>query len=269
MKSRNIFKNSANSLSNLRQNFQHNFAFNHSIMLFNKNAIYSMIPKNACSTLRLSIALDNGCIESVEQGHWIHNNNDTFKPSLSEAIRANYTFVILRCPFRRLASVFLDKFVAKEPEAWNYRSSLGRTIELDDLTFSNFVLSLKSGAILNQNPHWRKQVDFLLYKSYSDYFCLEDFNTIQDTLRTKIEFEIEDARPLTEHGLDKYRGLNDHCYADVPSFEIALHKKRGECPSYKSMFNEELIKIVENLYQEDFQLYRNKFGGARLLFDNN
>ncbi|WP_366939281.1 sulfotransferase family 2 domain-containing protein [uncultured Paraglaciecola sp.] len=68
-------------------------------------------------------------------------------------MKADYTFVVLRCPFRRLASVFLDKFVAKEPDAWQYRDVLSRKVDLDNLSFHDFVLSLKNTAILNSNIH--------------------------------------------------------------------------------------------------------------------
>ena len=71
----NTFKYSASSLNKLDNNPQHRFAMNHSMMIYQKNTLYSFIPKNACSTMRLSIAYANGCIDSVEQGHWIHNNN--------------------------------------------------------------------------------------------------------------------------------------------------------------------------------------------------
>ena len=140
----NKFKNTSANLNTLRQNGQHNFAMNHSMMLYKQNALYSFIPKNACSTLRLSVAITNGCINGIEQGHWIHANNQTFNATLGEAIKVDYSFVVLRCPFRRLASVFLDKFVAKEPDAWNYRSALQRKVNLDDLTFRDFVKSLNS-----------------------------------------------------------------------------------------------------------------------------
>tara|TARA_R110002020_G_scaffold387781_1_gene598525 strand:- start:614 stop:814 length:201 start_codon:yes stop_codon:yes gene_type:complete len=37
---------------------------------------------------------------------WVHQNNQTFKPTLKEAATAHYKFVVLRCSLRRLASVF-------------------------------------------------------------------------------------------------------------------------------------------------------------------
>lgn len=235
-------------------------------MLYRKNALYSFIPKNGCSTLRLSVAIENGCIDGLEQGHWIHSNNSTFNATLAEAIKVDYTFVILRCPFRRLASVFLDKFIAKEPEAWQYRQLLERKIELDNLTFRDFVLSLKKGPVFNSNIHWRKQIDFLIYQEYSDYFCLENFPHAVKTLKEKIDFEVHDARPLTKHGTDGYKPLNDKNYADTTAFDISVFKRNGQCPSYAAMYNDELTTIVQQLYKDDIELYKKKFGQDKLLF---
>ena len=147
--------------------------------------------------------------------------------TLGEAIKADYTFVVLRCPFRRLASVFLDKFVAKEPDAWQYRDVLSRKVDLDNLSFHDFVLSLKNTAILNSNIHWRPQVDFLIYQKYSEYFSLENFPQGVIRLKEKKDFNVVDARELTEHGTHKYQTINDQCYADMPAFDIAVLKRSG------------------------------------------
>jgi hypothetical protein len=101
----------------LSGNGAHQFALSHAMCIYQPAAIYSFIPKNACSTLRFSVALANGCVSGESDVNWIHENNETFKPTLAELVRANYSFVVLRDPFRRVASCFLDKFVDKRPEA--------------------------------------------------------------------------------------------------------------------------------------------------------
>jgi len=234
-------------------------------MIYQANAVYSFIPKNACSTMRLSVAHANGCIDSIEQGHWIHANNGTFNATLGEAIKADYTFTILRCPFRRLASVFLDKFVAKEPLAWSYRTRLERKIELDSLTFRDFVKSLTKAGMLRSDIHWRPQVDFLLYSQYHDYFCLENFEEIVRVLKDKIDFKVIDARSLTNHGLSELKAINTDCFADSEAFDIAIMKRNGECPDYNSMYDDELYLTVSNLYREDIQLYKDKFSDSDIL----
>ena len=261
----NLFKCSSLRYTTLNQNGLHNFAMNHSMMLYQKNTLYSFIPKNACSTLRLSTAIENGCIDGFEQGHWIHANNQTFNATLAEAIKVDYSFVVLRCAFRRLASVFLDKFIAKEPDAWQYRDALSRKVELDDLTFREFVLSLKKPFIFNSNIHWRPQCDFLVYQEYSDYFSLEAFPEAISSLKEKIDFDVVDARELTGHGTSRYQIVNDRCYADLTAFDIAIMKRNGKCPSHASLYDKELFSLVSLLYKDDISLYQQKCNPNNLL----
>jgi hypothetical protein len=261
----NQFKYSSLELNTLGQNSAHKFSMNHSMMLYQKNALYSFIPKNACSTLRLSTAIENGCIDGIEQGHWIHANNQTFNASLAEAVKIDYSFVVLRCPFRRIASVYLDKFVSKEPDAWQYRDALSRQVELDDLTFRDFVLSLKKPFIFNSNIHWRSQCDFLVYENYSDYFSLEEFPQAISTLKNKINFDVVDARELTGHGTHKYQTLDEQCYADIAAFDIAIMKRGGQCPSHSSLYDKELFALVSDLYSGDLELYHQRCNASNLL----
>lgn len=250
----------------IEQNPQHQFCMNYAMQVFNSNAIYSFIPKNGCSTLRLSVAMANGCISGIEQGNWIHQNNQTFKPTLKEAATAQYKFVVLRCPFRRLASVFLDKFVAKEPDAWQYRDLLKREVNLDDLTFEQFVKSLAVPPMKGANIHWKPQSAFLLYKEYDDYFALEHFNKAITTLKEKIDFDVVDARSLTGHGTDKFEMLNDDNFSQTPAFDIAVLKRAGKCPSHKVLYNEELVQLVKKLYADDIALYSKRCNKEDLLF---
>jgi hypothetical protein len=261
-----LFKYSSVNQASLQQNNQHQFAMRHGMSLFHSNAIYSFIPKNGCSTMRLSVAIANGCIDGVEQGNWIHKNNNTFTPTLSEATKANYKFVILRCPFRRLASVFLDKFVAKELSAWAYRDVLQRNVELDDLTFESFILSLQKTPVFNSDIHWRPQTAFLLYEEYNDYFSLEHFPKAISILKEKINLNVIDARSLTAHGIEGYDLLNDVDYSKVVAFDIAVLKREGKCPSPASLYTPELVEVVKSLYRDDIALYNNKCDSRDLLF---
>lgn len=102
----------------LSQNGAHGFAAQHALVHYTSGAVYSFIPKNACSTMRYSMAIANNCISGPEDWTWIHKNNGTFVATLPELVRAPYSFVILRCPHARLASVFLDKIVDRTPELW-------------------------------------------------------------------------------------------------------------------------------------------------------
>jgi len=263
---RNQFKYSGLLNESLSRNGAHQFALRQTMMLYRHCALFTFIPKVACSTMRLSVAIENGCIKDENSGNWIHKNNQTFNASLSEAINAKYTFVILRCPFRRLASVFLDKMVSKEPGAWSYQISRNRSFNLNDLTFREFVLSLNTPALINSDIHWRPQSHFMLYENYDDYFCLEQFPLVIKTLKEKVGLTIHDARKLTGHGTDQYDMIKDTCSADMAAFDIAIMQRSGKCPDHKSMFDNELIAHVKKIYRNDFILYIEKFKSEDLLF---
>ena len=261
-----FLKYSADNYGALKHNTKHNFAQSHSLHIYKSNSIYSFIPKNACSTMRTSIAYANGCIDCPEDFNWIHKNNHTFNPSLSALICADYTFVILRCPYARLASVYLDKLVSKYPPAWNFYDLIEREIELDNLSFTDFVDRLQEKKVQKGDIHWRSQVDFLLYQEYDDYFCLEKFSEAITTLKSKIGLSIIDARNLTNHGTDKFELIDDRDFSEVKSADIFKLQQEGYCPSPQSLYSEDLMAKVQNLYHDDLKFYQETIGGSYLMF---
>ncbi|MCC0177125.1 sulfotransferase family 2 domain-containing protein [Waterburya agarophytonicola K14] len=261
-----FLKYSAANYNALNKNGLHNFAQNHSLHIYESNSIYSFIPKNACSTMRTSIAYANGCIDNSQDFNWIHKNNQTFRASLSDLIRADYTFVILRCPYARLASLYLDKIVSKYPPAWNFYDLIKRTTELDNISFTDFVNHLSKKPILNGDIHWRQQTDFLVYQQYDDYFCLEDFKQVIKTLNEKIGLDIIDARDLTNHGINKFELVDDENYAQVKSSDILRLKTNGYCPTPKSLYSDKLIEKVKTIYEQDLKLYQENFPQEYLMF---
>lgn len=263
---RRHFRYSSKSYANLNANAQHIFAQRHALNIYPADAIYSFIPKNACSTMRTSLAIANGCIRDSSDFNWIHQNNDTFSASLSELAKATYTFTVLRCPYSRLFSVYMDKIVNRNPQAWRYVDLHDRTIDIDDVTFEFFVKSMCKAHIRNADIHWMPQVNFLVYEQYDDYFAFEDIHQLVDTLKARIDFEVVDARPLTKHGMAGYRKLSRKEPFRLAPFELLGLKKRGSVPSLKSMFSEELVDCVKRAYRKDIAVYKKHIGPKHLLY---
>lgn len=266
MASNRLLKFASRQHGPLAHNAAHKFASNHALCIYRPNAIYSFIPKNACSTMRLSLALANGCLDSEKDVSWIHANNGTFSASLRELVCAEYTFVILRCPFSRLASAYVDKIAGKEGAFWQLYNATGRTFDPDGLSFRAFVSLLEKPHFLNLNIHWKPQVNFLVYEKYDDYFCLEDFQQVEKTLLEKIDLKIVDTRNLIRHGADQFTPIKQGNYSDTPASKVAELKRSGHIPAPETLYDEELIARVGKIYREDIDLYLEKFGGASLLF---
>lgn len=258
---------SASSYKPLDENAAFALARSHALRLYRANAIYTFIPKNACSSLRVSLALYNGTIESPDDHDWIHYNNYAFSSDLADLATADYTFVILRCPYRRLVSVFMDKVVGREADALQLRGVSKGDVDLDTLTFTEFVKLLRPKRVRRSNIHWREQVDFLVYKTYDDYFSLEKFPECVRRLQERIHLEVVDARPLTKHGSDQYKILEERQdFSETTTLDLQRLKSEGHYPHPKSLFTEALVELASKIYADDIALYTQHFGNEDLLF---
>jgi hypothetical protein len=262
------FRNAHFHKINLSNNPKHNFALNHTLSIFKANAAYTFIPKNACSAMRYSIAVANGCINNLEDLHWIHANNPTFSVDTKAAAVADYTFVILRCPIDRLYSVFMDKIVGLTNQAWGLCSSGGYKIRPYDVSFKMFVNYLHGKNSQQMDIHWRPQSDFLLYKNYDHIFCLEQFSSMQKQLLSDINFTVYDVRKELGHDTKKLK-YNDTI--DRPEFKSALEllnlKEAGFRPKETDIITPDLAQKVFEIYSEDVELYCNLFGKSKLMLD--
>lgn len=240
----------------LRGDGPHDFAQSSATSIYRSKAVYSRIPKNACSTLRLSIAVENGAIEDERQFLWIHNNNDTFKATLGELATAEYTFAVLRCPYARLASCYLDKIVTRRPDAWHFHDLIKEAIHPANLTFRRFCQYVCKDCMITANVHWRPQSDFLVYKDYDDYFCVENFEAAKATLARRIGLKLIDARPLTKHATNRFMYMRPGtCHADMEAWQVEGLMRSGTCPHPASLYDAELRTLVAEAYKRDFVLY--------------
>ena len=262
-----LFRYSSTRYATLAANPPHTFAQQHALNIYRSEAIYSFIPKNACSTMRTTLAIANGCIRDGRDFNWIHQNNATFAASLAELARAKYTFTILRCPFARLLSVYLDKFLNRNPVAWRYIDMHRRGIEMRDITFEYFVRSMCKASIRGGDIHWMPQVSFLVYERYDDYFAVEDMPHLVHTLKDRIDLDVVDARPLTRHGATGYRKLRKAQPFRLSPLELLNHKERGALPGIEAMYNDDLVDCVRRAYKSDIALYKRVLDRKHLFAD--
>lgn len=246
---------------NISNNAPFQFAKKHALNIYKYKAIYSFIPKNGCTTLRASLATTNGFIEkghlSQKNINWVHNNTYTFSANLDELISCQYKFTVLRCPYDRLVSLFLDKFVDKTQVAWNFYKQSNNHHDLNYLTFSQFIDYLHGHPkIMNGNIHWRKQNDFLIYTHYDDYFNFDNFKHIEDSLLKKFPIQFVDARNITHHGRDKLKEINNKTYFESSCNELLNLKLNGFIPSTESMLSNKIKQQIDDLYYIDFELIK-------------
>ena len=64
-------------------------------------------------------------------------------------------------------------------------------------------------------------------------------------------------------GFEKVEGED---FSQTKPFEFMKMKNEGLVPSTKTLYSEELIRIVRNVYKDDFALYEDVIGADTLMF---
>ena len=249
----------------LAVNAKHRFAIEHAMRIFQSDALYTFIPKNACSTLRFSIAVANGFIREADSPHWIHQNNQSFLHDTASAARSPYAFVILRCPFARLASGYLNVIAGLTPPAWDFHAATNRLFKPQDVSFRIFLRLLRDRHQLRGNEHWRPQVDFLLFETYDDCFRLEDVPAMQSRLEARIGLRLLDTRAALGHDTARLEDVEDKSAPDFTALECLNLAASGHKPSILSLFDDECRHLCLKLYADDFALYEKLFGKSPLM----
>ena len=242
----------------ISQNDSYNFSSRYSLSIYSLDAICTFIPKNACSALRYSIAIVNGFVKDLDDIKWIHSNNQTFIASQRECALAKYTFVVLRCPFTRVASCFIDKFVGRKLK---FSDNEGKKISIN---FHDFLSIIKSQAKVDRDEHWRNQSDFLHFEKYDEYFSLESFSAAIKILNDK-GLRVHDVREVVKHDSSGFERVEGD-FSKTKDVDLKIMKDQGVIPSYKSLFGPEEISLVNEIYADDLKLYKSHFGDDDLLF---
>lgn len=253
-----------NSRTDLSNDTHHNFAQNFTLYNKSNNLMCTFIPKNGCSNLRYSFAIENGLIESKEEFNWIHSNNTTMKASNKELTSASINFIILRCPFARIASYFTDKILSSTDNVGDKSYALAKEMftnaEDCSFTFEKFVNCLwDKPQLIQEDIHIKHQSDFLIMQDYDYWFDVTEFEELKRLLKKECDFNLYDTRSLTRHTSKGLTKTDDRYFGDVSTKELAkLKENQHTIPQFQNLYNDSLIEKIAILYISDLLLYTNK-----------
>lgn len=191
--------------------------------------VYNRIRKNANTTTVLLLReMETGEVETTPNGPKNAPRIDTLSISQTIALRSYLFFVIVRNPYPRVLSAFLNQMRRTE-----YQQKYGR-FPLTPGGFQTFVDWLADGG-LEQNQHWGFQTEqmFLPTDKFSEVIRFE-------TLKPDME------AMLTKKGLRVPEGRLDGLY---PS---DVNKKTSSDARLSEFYAPSTITKVLKLYEADF-----------------
>jgi len=150
-----------------------------------------------------------------------------------------------------------------DKESWNLYNMTRRKHHPHDISFNDFVNLVASQTPAARDLHWRSQVDFLLFKEYDEYYCLENFATVQSRL-LDAGFTIYDSRRYLQHDTASIKNQKIQNADQLSAFDLLKMKREGHLPDMSSLFTSDIYQNVCEIFKDDINLYTNKFGTKNL-----
>ena len=174
-----------------------------------------------------------------------------------------FKFVIVRNPWSRLVSAYLDKFVldpkgaissTKKIENFTYKQSNSSVDRQKSVNFRQFLEYIAAKEATRLNAHWRPQHLFLEGVEF-DFIAKieslsEDFLTIKEKLNLDVELPYSSARKANY--IDEEDRDNLVSYAESYANELRTMKK---LPQYKKFYTPELVELVREKYRQDIEMF--------------
>ena len=242
-----------NSRKDLLNDSRHKNAANFTLYSKKNNLACTFIPKNGCSNLRYSFAIANNLIHSEEEFDWIHSNNSTMSASIEDLIGAKLNFIILRCPFARAASYFLDKLLTKSGQDGDKSYELSQSLfepQDDTFTFEQFIECLwMKPHLIDMDIHLKHQSDFLIMQDYDNWFDVSQFAELKSLLKNRVDFTLFDTREIANHTTHKLNKIHDTYLGNIPLNELRrLKEEENACQLQKACITKPRLNDRNPLY---------------------
>jgi len=200
---------------------------------------YVRIPKAANSTiaaLLFSIACGSDP-DSTAQAKASFVRPCELSPRKSRDVKRSYfKFTVVRNPFSRVLSAYLEKIVQSELESHAKDAVFSRLRRPHNskVEFEDFCQYLMDGG-LNDDPHWIPQYRFTCLLGANGLDFVGKFETLESDLRNIVSSIFPDYK------LQEYQSVRLH--------------RTGASDKLFDYYTPKCEEMVRNLYQEDFRLF--------------
>jgi hypothetical protein len=207
--------------------------------------IFIETPKAACSSMKLMLQrLEIGSRDWIRTGHYLHDRS--FSPLLTPVQVESFAtlrhhpswvkFCVVRNPFTRVLSAYLDKIKRNKPQKRMVLDVLGRpeTEAYDELGFDQFLRAVASQRIDEMDCHWMPQ---------SHLLCVDSFGYDLVIRLEELKAGIERLGDLLGHNLTEYFSVHTEEATQAASKIREYFKDQG------------LVGLVRKIYASDFDAF--------------
>lgn len=236
--------------------------------------IYCPIPKNACTLFRTIMVKYSDVGEKYEQSqHDIHRYlvQDDTGVKLNDFRQLQnsdyFKFVVLRNPFDRLVSAYLDKIAKRRNPAPFVRDAIQSVYQnlhrepdyQKSITFRQFVCYLVETENYILNEHWRPQHTFLGEGTieFDSIGQFENLDLVIKSLEKKLGFSIETQ--VSNH-ITNYNEIDGESLEKFDKVYPRELRALKAFPTACQFYTSDLEELVRKRYLQDFEIYEEQFG---------
>lgn len=224
----------------------------------NINIAYSSIPKCACSTIKKSLLMAElgELTELSKNSSKVHELVKPYQADINSSYPDAWNLVVIREPYERLLSAFLDKFCTayENPERFVIDFLNKYNINLKELTFYRF-LEVLNKAFRDKddtlNEHWDSQFRFIdVNKNYQLKYDFSSLNSLQYLGNDKVKVAI---KTIDEHSTPKSK-IDVDSAAELTCLQLLNYRKKyNSFPSSKSFLNDVIGGEFEEITSQALQ----------------
>lgn len=236
--------------------------------------IYCPIPKNACTLFKtIMVEHSDERQKYLDSSLNIHEYTSRHEAGITLTDlsymhnRDYFKFVILRNPFKRLVSAYLNligKVVKPIKFALQLVKDVYRNLGMEpdiykSITFSQFIYYLVQTEDEQLNPHWCPQHKFLGQFQFDYIGQFENINEVKKYINKKFDMKINEN--LLKYKRTKYSNykFENKLHEKYPEELKRLIIKVGGFPKSEDFYTPELEVIVREKYAEDIKIYEREF----------
>jgi Sulfotransferase family len=172
--------------------------------------------------------------------------------------------VVVRNPFDRLVSGYVDKFCGEDLNR-SWVQSVIKEINSKDangkpqITFTQFVDYLHRNNLMDVNSHWRHQTYVLEGVKLDEVIHLKDMSAKLPELSKKLGFEsnidFTQRRQSNSYSKDATAEELSEVYNISNNDLIKFKSEHGYFPGKNAFYNDDLRQKVRTIYKEDFEAF--------------
>jgi hypothetical protein len=240
------------------------------LALQNHKILFCPIAKNACTSLKRLMA----SLSAIEHRRLllaedIHRGIDQYRTGLKlldldldqarEIMRSDeyFKFAVIRDPFTRLVSVYLEKFVInrlRKPNHYHTGPVVAAVQGREDpdfersITFAQFVRHITTQPADTLDPHWKPQVLYLEGIHYDRIYRMDQLDLLCQDLALRVGHAVQlERQNVSQKSQSRFAPEALHQYAD--------EMRRPQIIDKRSFFDSELMYAIAEYFTDDYRLY--------------